>query len=830
MNEKFTKNAEQVIYKAEELAQRTGGIIGTEHLLYAMTLIDSGVAYNVLSKYGVTTEKLEQFFERGENYGQASMSARVKKLMLVAYQLSSQTGMGYIGTEHMLYALLVEYDSYAVRMLNSLNVDIRSMKKDLYSYLVNGDNTNGNESDGDDAFYGAMDEQYQTQNDVGRSKQTDNMGIDLTELAKKGKLDPVIGREDEIERIIQILSRRTKNNPVLIGEPGVGKSAIVEGLAQAIVSGNVPELLKGKRIFSLDVAGMLAGTKYRGEFEERLKNTIKEIKSTGNTIIFIDEIHNIVGAGATEGGSLDAANILKPMLARGELQTIGATTIDEYRKYIEKDAALERRFQPVMVEPPSVENTIEILKGLRDKYEAHHKIKITDEAIKAAAVYSDRYITDRFLPDKAIDLIDEAASKKRIEGYIAPNELKEKEKELDRLIAEKTSAVKRQEYEKADEIYKQEQKLVAEIDEEKQKWNMTRAGSEQSIGEEEIAEIVSKWTSIPVVKMTEDESQRLINLEATLHERVIGQDDAVKSIAAAIKRARAGLKDVKRPIGSFIFLGPTGVGKTELSKALAEALFGDENLLIRVDMSEYMEKHNVSKLIGSAPGYVGYDEGGQLTEKVRRKPYSVILFDEIEKAHPDIFNILLQIMDDGRLTDSHGRTVSFKNTVIIMTSNVGASEIGKMSLGFNNGNEEKTYEDMRERQFEALKRTFKPEFINRVDDIILFHRLNKDELGKITEIMYANLKKQLKERNIEIEITDKAKDRIIEIGYDAEYGARPLRRAIEKNIENALSEKILTSEIKSGDSVTVDYNGKEFTVNSLSAKEDKTKNGIHNAK
>lgn len=830
MNEKFTKNAEQVIYKAEELAQRTGGIIGTEHLLYAMTLIDNGVAYNVLSKYGVTTEKLEQFFERGENYGQASMSARVKKLMLVAYQLSSQTGMGYIGTEHMLYALLVEYDSYAVRMLNSLNVDIRSMKKDLYSYLVNGDNTNGNESDGDDAFYGAMDEQYQTQNGVGRSKQTDNMGIDLTELAKKGKLDPVIGREDEIERIIQILSRRTKNNPVLIGEPGVGKSAIVEGLAQAIVSGNVPELLKGKRIFSLDVAGMLAGTKYRGEFEERLKNTIKEIKSTGNTIIFIDEIHNIVGAGATEGGSLDAANILKPMLARGELQTIGATTIDEYRKYIEKDAALERRFQPVMVEPPSVENTIEILKGLRDKYEAHHKIKITDEAIKAAAVYSDRYITDRFLPDKAIDLIDEAASKKRIEGYIAPNELKEKEKELDRLIAEKTSAVKRQEYEKADEIYKQEQKLVAEIDEEKQKWNMTRADSEQSIGEEEIAEIVSKWTSIPVVKMTEDESQRLINLEATLHERVIGQDDAVKSIAAAIKRARAGLKDVKRPIGSFIFLGPTGVGKTELSKALAEALFGDENLLIRVDMSEYMEKHNVSKLIGSAPGYVGYDEGGQLTEKVRRKPYSVILFDEIEKAHPDIFNILLQIMDDGRLTDSHGRTVSFKNTVIIMTSNVGASEIGKMSLGFNNGNEEKTYEDMRERQFEALKRTFKPEFINRVDDIILFHRLNKDELGKITEIMYANLKKQLKERNIEIEITDKAKDRIIEIGYDAEYGARPLRRAIEKNIENALSEKILTSEIKSGDSVTVDYNGKEFTVNSLSAKEDKTKNGIHNAK
>ena len=823
MNEKFTKNAEQAIYKAEELAQRTGGIIGTEHLLYAMTLIENSVAYNILNKYGVTTEKLEQFFEKGENYGQASMSTRVKKLMIVAFQLSAQTSMGYIGTEHMLYALLSEYDSYAVRMLNSLNVDIRAMKKDLYNYLVSGQSASADSVDENGEFYESMGEQYQGQEGAGKSKQLDKMGTDLTELAKKGKLDPVIGREDEIERIIQILSRRTKNNPVLIGEPGVGKSAIVEGLAQAIVAGNVPELLKGKRIFSLDVAGMLAGTKYRGEFEERLKNTVRDIKAIGNTIIFIDEIHNIVGAGSTEGGSLDAANILKPMLARGELQTIGATTIDEYRKHIEKDAALERRFQPVMVEPPSVENTIEILKGLRDKYEAHHKVKITDEAIKAAAVYSDRYITDRFLPDKAIDLIDEAASKKRIEGYVAPPELKEKEKELDRLIAEKTSAVKRQEYEKADEIYKQEQKLVAEIDEEKQKWNKSRADSEQSIGEEEIAEIVSKWTSIPVVKMTEDESKRLINLEATLHERVIGQDDAVKSIASAIKRARAGLKDVKRPIGSFIFLGPTGVGKTELSKALAEALFGDENLLIRVDMSEYMEKHNVSKLIGSAPGYVGYDEGGQLTEKVRRKPYSVILFDEIEKAHPDIFNILLQIMDDGRLTDSHGRTVSFKNTVIIMTSNVGASEIGKMSLGFNKDNEEKNYEDMRERQFEALKRTFKPEFINRVDDIILFHRLNKDELSKITEIMYANLKKQLMERNIDIEITDKAKDRIIEIGYDAEYGARPLRRAIEKNIENALSEKILTDEIKNGDTVTVDFDGKEFTFKSLSAKKDKEK-------
>jgi len=815
MNEKFTKGAAQAVYKAEELAQKTGGIIGTEHLLYALTTVDGSVAGKLLAGYNVTTDKLEQFFDSTENYGQATMSARVKQVMFVAFQLSAQTGVGYIGTEHILYAMLAEKDSYAVRMLNSLNVDTRALRKDLYDYL----SSNNEGADGEIVDLG-VESAESTQDDSKSSGKLnaniEKLGTDLTEMAKKGKLDPVIGRCDEIERIVQILSRRTKNNPVLIGEPGVGKSAIVEGLAQAIVEGNVPELLKGKRIFSLDIAGMLAGTKYRGEFEERLKNTIKEIKASGNTIIFIDEIHNIVGAGSTEGGSIDAANILKPMLARGELQTIGATTIEEYRKHIEKDAALERRFQPVMVNPPSVEDTIAILTGLRDKYEVHHKIRITDEAIKAAALYSDRYITDRFLPDKAIDLIDEAASKKRIESYVEPPEIKEREQEHAKLLIEKTAAVKRQEYEKADELYKEEQKLNTAISELKKQWSRKRADKEQSIGEQDIADIVSKWTSIPVVKLTEDESNRLINLENVLHERVVGQDEAVKAVATAIRRARAGLKDVKRPIGSFIFLGPTGVGKTELSKALAEALFGDESLLIRVDMSEYMEKYNVSKLIGSAPGYVGYDEGGQLTEKVRRKPYSVILFDEIEKAHPDVFNILLQIMDDGRLTDSHGRIVSFKNTVIIMTSNVGAGEIGKMKLGFSDG--EKAYEDMREKQFEALKRTFKPEFINRVDDIIMFHRLEKADIARIVEIMYKNLDQRLLERDIKLVISDKAKDRIIEIGYDAEYGARPLRRAIQRNIENSLSEKILTGEIKNGDTVNVDFDGNEFTFSSITGK------------
>lgn len=815
MNEKFTKGAAQAVYKAEELAQKTGGIIGTEHLLYALTTVDGSVAGKLLAGYNVTTDKLEQFFDSTENYGQATMSARVKQVMFVAFQLSAQTGVGYIGTEHILYAMLAEKDSYAVRMLNSLNVDTRALRKDLYDYL----SSNNEGADGEIVDLG-VESAESTQDDSKSSGKLnaniEKLGTDLTEMAKKGKLDPVIGRCDEIERIVQILSRRTKNNPVLIGEPGVGKSAIVEGLAQAIVEGNVPELLKGKRIFSLDIAGMLAGTKYRGEFEERLKNTIKEIKASGNTIIFIDEIHNIVGAGSTEGGSIDAANILKPMLARGELQTIGATTIEEYRKHIEKDAALERRFQPVMVNPPSVEDTIAILTGLRDKYEVHHKIRITDEAIKAAALYSDRYITDRFLPDKAIDLIDEAASKKRIESYVEPPEIKEREQEHAKLLIEKTAAVKRQEYEKADELYKEEQKLNSAISELKKQWSRKRADKEQSIGEQDIADIVSKWTSIPVVKLTEDESNRLINLENVLHERVVGQDEAVKAVATAIRRARAGLKDVKRPIGSFIFLGPTGVGKTELSKALAEALFGDESLLIRVDMSEYMEKYNVSKLIGSAPGYVGYDEGGQLTEKVRRKPYSVILFDEIEKAHPDVFNILLQIMDDGRLTDSHGRIVSFKNTVIIMTSNVGAGEIGKMKLGFSDG--EKAYEDMREKQFEALKRTFKPEFINRVDDIIMFHRLEKTDIARIVEIMYKNLDQRLLERDIKLVISDKAKDRIIEIGYDAEYGARPLRRAIQRNIENSLSEKILTGEIKNGDTVNVDFDGNEFTFSSITGK------------
>lgn len=616
-------------------------------------------------------------------------------------------------------------------------------------------------------------------------------------------LDPVVGRKDEIDRIIQILSRRTKNNPVLIGEAGVGKSAIVEGLAQAIVSGNVPEMLKGKRVFSLDMSSVIAGTKYRGEFEERLQNAIAAIKKAGNIIIFIDEIHTIVGAGGAEG-AVDAANILKPMLARGELQTIGATTIDEYRKHIEKDPALERRFQPIMVNPPSVDDTIVILKGIRDKYEAHHKVTISDEAIEAAAKLSDRYITDRYLPDKAIDLIDEAASKKRVASYVMPKNVQIKEDELVKITQEMNDCAKRQNYQKAAELKDRKQAFEKEIESAKNEWKEQKIAVELKIGEKEIAEIVSSWTGIPVVKLTESEADRLMHLEDVLHKRVIGQQEAIVSVSKAVRRARAGLKDPNRPIGSFIFLGPTGVGKTELSKALAEAMFGDENLMIRVDMSEYMEKINVSRLVGSAPGYVGFEEGGQLTEQVRRHPYSVVLFDEIEKAHPDVFNILLQILEDGRLTDSHGRVVSFKNTIIIMTSNIGAGEIGKMSkLGFNSETKEQDYERMKEKQLDALKKTMRPEFINRIDDIIIFHKLEKDDLRQIVKLMINGLVKRLGEQNIKLEVTVEAEDYIVEKGYDSEYGARPLRRSVQKLLEDKLSEEILLGKVEFGESVKV---------------------------
>ena len=797
MNEgKFTVSASKALATAEELATRTGGIAGTEHLLVGIVSVENSLSSRLLRRYGVTMEALAGVFT-SDPVGFATWSPKVKSIIMQAKAYAVQYSNGYIDVDHLLMGLLKSTDSIAIRVLYKLGID----RNELFNLLLREYSQGPMSSDED---YGEQEERYFEEPQETGGDELSKLGVDLTQKAKDGKLDPVIGRSDEVERIVQILSRRTKNNPVLIGEPGVGKSAVVEGLAQAIVEGRVPDTLKGKRIFSLDMSSVVAGTKYRGEFEERFKNAIATFKKSGNTILFIDEIHTIVGAGGAEG-AMDAANILKPMLARGELQTIGATTLEEYRKHIEKDAALERRFQPITVNPPSVQDTITILKGLRDKYEAHHKVRILDSAIDAAAILSDRYITDRFLPDKAIDLIDEAASRKRISTQIAPSDIKSKEEEIARLNAEKNSAVKIMDFERAQTLKVQIETLEGELKDKTEDWENKKAKSELSIGESEIAEIVSKWTGVPLNKLTEDESSRLINLEKELHNRVVGQSEAVSAVANAIRRARAGLKDPNRPIGSFIFLGPTGVGKTELSKALAASLFGDENLMIRVDMSEYMSKENVSKLIGSAPGYVGFDEGGQLTEKVRRKPYSVVLFDEIEKAHPDIFNILLQILDDGRLTDSHGRVVSFKNTVIIMTSNVGASDISKTrKIGFDNkATSEREYEEMREKQYNALRSTFRPEFLNRIDDIITFHKLEKEDIEKITELMLASLVKRLSEHNIYLKIEDSAKQFIVDKGYDAEYGARPLRRAIQKYIENELSEEILKGAVKIGDTVKV---------------------------
>ena len=798
MNEgKFTVSAQKALATAEELATRTGGIAGTEHLLVGIVSVENSLASRLLRRYGVTLETLGGVFS-SDPVGFATWSPKVKSVIMQAKAYAIQLSNGYIDVEHLLLGLLKSTDSVAIRVLYKLGIDRNELFNVLFREYSKGTSSDSDDT-GEDEDFSVMVDNVEEDND-----ELSKLGVDLTRKAREGKLDPVIGRSDEVERIVQILSRRTKNNPVLIGEPGVGKSAVVEGLAQAIVEGKVPETLKDKKIFSLDMSSVVAGTKYRGEFEERFKNAIATFKKSGNTILFIDEIHTIVGAGGAEG-AMDAANILKPMLARGELQTIGATTLEEYRKYIEKDAALERRFQPITVNPPSVQDTIAILKGLRDKYEAHHKVRITDSAIEAAAILSDRYITDRFLPDKAIDLIDEAASRKRISTQIPPSDIKSKEEEIARLSAEKASAVKIMDYERAETLKGQIDALTSELKAQNDDWENKKAKSELSIGEPEIAEIVSKWTGVPLNKLTEDESSRLINLEKELHGRVIGQSDAVSAVANAIRRARAGLKDPNRPIGSFIFLGPTGVGKTELSKALASALFGDENLMIRVDMSEYMSKENVSKLIGSAPGYVGFDEGGQLTEKVRRKPYSVVLFDEIEKAHPDIFNILLQILDDGRLTDSHGRVVSFKNTVIIMTSNVGASDISKTrKIGFDSTESTIREQEMiREKQYNALRSTFRPEFLNRVDDIITFHKLEKADIEKITDLMLAGLVKRLAEHNIYLKIDDTAKKFIVDKGFDAEYGARPLRRAIQRYIENELSEAILKGSVKIGDTVIV---------------------------
>ncbi len=814
----FTEKANKALNLAIESAEEMRhNYVGTEHILYGLVKEGSGVAATALNECGVTEDALREKLESIN--GTMSLveltpddfTPRTKRVLRAAVIISSKTGYTYVGTEHLLLAILSESDSYAVAFLEELGVSVERLAQAV---------SKGMQGGADDGFGGFENESAPNGSQKGGSA-LDKFGRDLTQAAKNGEIDPVIGREKEIQRVIQILSRRTKNNPVLIGEPGVGKTAVAEGLALEIAKGNVPEILKDKRVVSLDLTGMVAGAKYRGDFEERIKAAIDEVKKSKNTILFIDELHTIVGAGAAEG-SADAANILKPSLARGDFQVIGATTLNEYRKYIEKDAALERRFQPVKVGEPTPEQAVQILKGLRDSYEAHHKVKITDEAINAAVTLSSRYIADRYLPDKAIDLIDEGASKVRLASLTSPDNVKELEDEIADYEKEKASAINEQDFERAARLRDEQKELQTKLDDAKKKWQEQQKGNSGEVTAEDIAKIVSEWTGIPVVQLTKEESERLLNMENVLHERVIGQSEAVTAIAKAIRRGRVGLKDPKRPVGSFIFLGPTGVGKTELCKALAEAMFGDENAMLRLDMSEYMEKHTVSKLIGSPPGYVGFEEGGQLTEKVRRKPYSVVLFDEIEKAHPDVFNMLLQILEDGRLTDSQGRTVDFKNTIIIMTSNVGARLITEKqsSLGFNSENEnaeESEKKDIKELVTGELRKVFRPEFLNRVDDIIVFNKLNKDEIKQIAVKMLKTLENRLDKMNIKISFTDNAVSEIADKGFDENYGARPLRRAIQNEIEDPLSEQMLEGKVKDGAVVTCDFSDGQFTFTTANA-------------
>lgn len=814
----FTEKANKALNLAIESAEEMRhNYVGTEHILYGLVKEGSGVAATALNECGVTEDALREKLESIN--GTMSLveltpddfTPRTKRVLRAAVIISSKTGYTYVGTEHLLLAILSESDSYAVAFLEELGVSVERLAQAV---------SKGMQGGADDGFGGFENESAPNGSQKGGSA-LDKFGRDLTQAAKNGEIDPVIGREKEIQRVIQILSRRTKNNPVLIGEPGVGKTAVAEGLALEIAKGNVPEILKDKRVVSLDLTGMVAGAKYRGDFEERIKAAIDEVKKSKNTILFIDELHTIVGAGAAEG-SADAANILKPSLARGDFQVIGATTLNEYRKYIEKDAALERRFQPVKVGEPTPEQAVQILKGLRDSYEAHHKVKITDEAINAAVTLSSRYIADRYLPDKAIDLIDEGASKVRLASLTSPDNVKELEDEIADYEKEKASAINEQDFERAARLRDEQKELQTKFDDAKKKWQEQQKGNSGEVTAEDIAKIVSEWTGIPVVQLTKEESERLLNMENVLHERVIGQSEAVTAIAKAIRRGRVGLKDPKRPVGSFIFLGPTGVGKTELCKALAEAMFGDENAMLRLDMSEYMEKHTVSKLIGSPPGYVGFEEGGQLTEKVRRKPYSVVLFDEIEKAHPDVFNMLLQILEDGRLTDSQGRTVDFKNTIIIMTSNVGARLITEKqsSLGFNSENEnaeESEKKDIKELVTGELRKVFRPEFLNRVDDIIVFNKLNKDEIKQIAVKMLKTLENRLDKMNIKISFTDNAISEIADKGFDENYGARPLRRAIQNEIEDPLSEQMLEGKVKDGAVVTCDFADGQFTFTTANA-------------
>ena len=812
---KFTKRAEKALEYAGDLAQGFGhNYIGTEHILYGLVKEGSGVASQVLNMQKITAENVVEEIEvligkgdKSQNRGEIGFTPRSKRVIENAFLEARKLGSEFIGTEHLLIGIMREGDSVAVRIMMDLNVNPQK----LYNEIVKVINEDENAGVSDKQPKGKASGSYN------QTPTLNQYGTDLTKKATEGKLDPVIGRKDEIQRVIQILSRRTKNNPCLIGEPGVGKTAVAEGLAERIIAEDVPEMLKNKRVVSLDIASMVAGAKYRGDFEERIKKCLEEVKKAGDVILFIDEVHTIVGAGSAEG-AVDAANILKPLLARGEVQVIGATTLNEYRKYIEKDSALERRFSPVTVGEPTNEETIEILKGIRDRYEAHHNVKITDEAIKAAVELSTRYINDRFLPDKAIDLVDEAASRVKMRTYTQPDTLKKLEEEISAMNKEKDDAIKVQDFEKAaglrDKINVEKEKLQKE----KEKWESKNTKSITTLTEEDIAEVVASWTGVPVKKLTQTENEKLRNLEQTLHQRVIGQNEAVDAVAKAIRRGRVGLKDPNRPIGSFLFLGPTGVGKTELSKALAESLFGNEDAMIRIDMSEYMEGHSVSKLIGSPPGYVGFDEGGQLTEKIRRKPYSVILFDEIEKAHPDVMNMLLQILDDGRLTDAQGRTVNFKNTVIIMTSNIGARLItDKTTLGFSAGDKkeesQKEYETIKKDVMGELKKQFRPEFINRIDEIIVFHKLNEEDIKQIIDIMLNQVTKRMAEKSYKFEIDNSVKELIAKKGVDTDYGARPLKRAIQNILEDKIAEEILNGNIKPNKKAVIKAEDDKIVIN-----------------
>lgn len=805
---RFTERAQKVLALSQEEAIRLGhNNIGTEHILLGLIKEGEGIAAKALLALDLEKSKIQEEVEALIGVGQKGSKTihytpRAKKVIELSMDEARKLGHTYVGTEHILLGLIREGEGIAARVLNNLDVSLNRARQQVLQLLGSNEPVRKGQS-------------RHTQSNPASTPTLDSLARDLTQTAKEGNVDPVIGREKEIERVIQVLSRRTKNNPVLIGEPGVGKTAVAEGLAQQIVDNDVPETLRDKRVMTLDMGTVVAGTKYRGEFEDRLKKVMEEIRQAGNVILFIDELHTLIGAGGAEG-AIDASNILKPSLARGELQCIGATTVDEYRKYIEKDAALERRFQPIKVDEPTSEESIEILKGLRDRYEAHHRVTITDEAIEAAVNLSSRYITDRFLPDKAIDLIDEAGSKVRLRSYTAPSNLKELEQNLTSIRNEKDAAVQSQEFEKAASLRDQEQKLRKELERTKEKWEEKQGKEDSRVVVEDIASVVSNWTGVPVDSLTKDETDRLLNLENILHNRLIGQSEAVVAVSKAIRRARAGLKDPKRPIGSFIFLGPTGVGKTELARALAEAMFGDEDAMIRIDMSEYMEKHTTSRLVGSPPGYVGYEEGGQLTEKVRSKPYSVVLLDEIEKAHPEVFNILLQVLEDGRLTDSKGRLVDFRNTVLIMTSNVGASELQKNKfVGFNIDDEKTDHKQMKAKVTESLKKAFRPEFLNRIDETIVFHALERKHMKDIVTLMIKQLQNRLAEQGLNFTLSTKGIEKIAEEGFDPEYGARPLRRSIQKNIEDLLSEALLRGEINKEEKVRLGLssNGKFVILN-----------------